>query len=119
MEIKRPKSVTLNSSEAEFVALTEAAKEIKFIVQILQSMGISVKLPIICRVDNVGAIFMAENIDTTSRGSSKIRLRKVQSGSADPQIIIWRSPQRNRQPVFLQFYDARNFKLYGSSKLLF
>jgi hypothetical protein len=60
-------SVTLSSSEAEFVALTEDAKEIKFIVQILQSMGIPVKLPVICRVDNVGSTFMAKNINTTSK----------------------------------------------------
>jgi hypothetical protein len=64
---KRQKLVALSSSEAEFVALTEAAKEVKCIVQILLSMGIPVKLPVICRVDNGGAIFMAENINTTSR----------------------------------------------------
>jgi hypothetical protein len=28
---------------------------------ILESLGISVKLPIIVRIDNIGAIFMAEN----------------------------------------------------------
>jgi hypothetical protein len=32
------------------------------------------------------------------RGRSKIRLRKVQSGSPNPQIIIWRNPQKNCQP---------------------
>ena len=35
---KGQKSVTLSSSETEFVALSEAAKEIKFVVQILLSM---------------------------------------------------------------------------------
>ena len=64
---KGQRSVTLSSSEAELVALSEAAKEIKFIVQILLSMGIPVKLPVICRVDNVGAIFMAENTSTSQR----------------------------------------------------
>jgi len=59
--------VTLSSSEAEFVALSEAAKEIKFIVQVLLSIGIEVEMPIIVRVDNVGAIFMAENVSTSSR----------------------------------------------------
>jgi hypothetical protein len=55
------------TSEAEFIVLTEAAKEVKFIVQILLSMGIPIKLPVICRVDNVRAIFMAEIINTTLR----------------------------------------------------
>jgi hypothetical protein len=37
---KGQKSVTLSSSETEFATLTEAAKEVKCIVQILLSMGI-------------------------------------------------------------------------------
>ena len=64
---KAQRSVTLSSAEAEFVSLSEAAKEIKFVVQILESMGIVVEIPIIVRVDNVGAIFMSENASTSSR----------------------------------------------------
>jgi len=60
-------SVTLSSCEAEFVALSEAAKEIKFIVQVLLSIGIPVKLPVIVRIDNVGAIFLAENVTTSQQ----------------------------------------------------
>jgi hypothetical protein len=59
--------VTLSSSEAEFVALSEAEKEIEFVVQVLISIGIPVRLPVICRVDNIGAIFMAENVSTSQR----------------------------------------------------
>ena len=64
---KGQKSVALSSSEAELVALSEAAKEVKFIYQVMGSMNLRVKLPIICRVDNVGAIFMAENTSTSPR----------------------------------------------------
>ena len=64
---KGQKSVTLSSSEAELVALSEAAKELKFISQILKSMKIQIELPIKCYVDNVGAMFMAENVTTSSR----------------------------------------------------
>jgi predicted glycosyltransferase len=49
------------------VALSEAAKDIKFVPQVLESMGIKVELPIVMRVNNVGAIFMSENVSTTSR----------------------------------------------------
>jgi hypothetical protein len=59
--------VAISSSEAEFYALSEAAKEIKFVFQLLCSMEIPVKIPIIVRMDNVGAIFMTENASTTSR----------------------------------------------------
>jgi hypothetical protein len=64
---KSQRSVSLSSSEAEFISLSEGAKEIKFIVQVLMTMGIDVKLPVIVRVDNVGAIFMAENVTTSGR----------------------------------------------------
>jgi len=64
---KQQRSVALSSSEAEYVALSEAAKEIKFVYQILSSMGLKVKTPIVVRVDNVGAIFMAKNISTGQR----------------------------------------------------
>ena len=64
---KGQRSVTLSSSEAEYVALSEAAKEVKFVAQVMMSMGIPVKSPIIVRVDNVGAIFMSENVTTSPR----------------------------------------------------
>jgi hypothetical protein len=61
------KTVALSSTEAKYYALSEAAKEIKFIIQVLQSIGQKVQLPVIVRVDNVGAIFMYENTTATSR----------------------------------------------------
>ena len=64
---KGEKSVTLSSSEAEYVALSEAAKEVKYVYQVLASMGIQVKLPIVVRVDNIGAIFMSNNVAVSQR----------------------------------------------------
>ncbi len=54
-KLKGQKSVTPSLREAELVALSEGAKDIKFVAQILLRMGIPVKLPVIVRVDNVGA----------------------------------------------------------------
>jgi hypothetical protein len=59
--------VTLSSSKAEFVALSEAAKEVRFVFQVLRSMGVKVNLPIIVRVDNVGAIFIGNNVTVSQR----------------------------------------------------
>jgi len=64
---KAQRAVALSSSEAEWYALSEAAKEIKFLAQVLESMGVKVELPIVVRVDNIGTIFMAENSSATSR----------------------------------------------------
>jgi hypothetical protein len=71
---KAQRSVSLSSAEAEFCSLSDAAKEIKFVFQILLSMGILVELPIIVRVDNVGAIFMTENVSTNS-GTKHVDVR--------------------------------------------
>jgi hypothetical protein len=64
---RQQKSLAMSSSEAEYYALTEAAKEVKFVVQTLITMGVKVLLPVIVRVDNIGAIWMAENASAGSR----------------------------------------------------
>ena len=64
---KQQKSVSLSSAEAEYYALSETAKEIRFIAQLLKTMGIKVTRPIICLYGNIGTIFMSENITTSSR----------------------------------------------------
>jgi hypothetical protein len=58
---KGQKGATFSSSEAEYVAISEAVKEISFIYYLLESIGMNVKLPIVVSCDNVGAIFMAKN----------------------------------------------------------
>jgi hypothetical protein len=68
---KAQRGVTLSSSEAEYVAISEAVKEIKFIYYLLREIGIEVNLPITVKTDNVGAMFMAQN------ASSGLRTRHI------------------------------------------
>jgi hypothetical protein len=49
------------STEAEYVALPEITKEVIFVKQMLETMGIGVKLPIIVNVDNAEAIYSSKN----------------------------------------------------------
>ena len=58
------KSITLLNSEAEWVALLVAVKEV--MLQLLRSMKISVKHPVTLRVDNVEMIFVKGSISATS-----------------------------------------------------
>jgi hypothetical protein len=58
---KAQRGVTLLCSEAEYVAVSESVKEIKFIYYLLKHVGIDVDLPIIVKTDNIDAIFMAQN----------------------------------------------------------
>jgi len=58
---KGQKHVTLSSSEAEYVSISEVVKEILFVRQVLKTLDIEVELPIKVLVDNVGAIQMSNN----------------------------------------------------------
>ena len=69
---KSMKSVVLSTTEAEYVAVSEVGKKIKFLYQMLRSMGIKVPLPIKVQVDNVGAIWLVENIIVCQRGQSML-----------------------------------------------
>jgi hypothetical protein len=75
---KKQTGVTLSSTEAEFVAMSNVATEVKFIVSLLTEImgggpdgsdgeGKGPIMPSILREDNTGAIFMAKNTAITPR----------------------------------------------------
>jgi hypothetical protein len=66
---KSSKSVTLSSTEAEYFASSEAAKELMFIYNLIKGIGEekNLELPITLRVDNTGAIYLANNHTTSPR----------------------------------------------------
>ena len=61
---KGMKHVTLSLSEAELVALSEC---MKFVMKIVQDLGLELQRPVTVRVHNVGAMFLVENATTTQR----------------------------------------------------
>ena len=86
---KGMKSVVLSTTEAEYIALSEVVKELKFIVQLLQTMNIEVELPITVHVDNVGAIWLSNNRTTSDRTKNiDIRTSFVKEYQEDGKIII-------------------------------
>ena len=64
---KSQQTISLSSTEAEWIALSETAKEVLFIAQILKSMGVEIEYPMTIYVDNLAAIFMANNVTTSQR----------------------------------------------------
>ena len=83
------KSVVLSTTEAEYMALSEVVKELKFIVQLLQTMNIAVELPITVHMDNVGAIWISNNRNTGDRTKYiDIRTAFVKEYKEDGKIII-------------------------------
>jgi hypothetical protein len=59
--------VSLSSAEAEFCACAGAVKEVPFIKQLLEFLGVKVSQPIEVKIDNVGAIYMSQGEASTTR----------------------------------------------------
>jgi hypothetical protein len=58
---KAGQSEKLSSTEAEYVALSEITKEVIFVKQFLETMGIKLSLPILVKDGNMGAIYLSNN----------------------------------------------------------
>ena len=58
---KAQKSVTLSSTEAEYVEISELCTNVIHVRSLLEFMGEDVSLPITILVDNQGAIYLANN----------------------------------------------------------
>ena len=106
--------VSLSSTEVKYYALSEAAKEVKFIAQVMLTLGLEVKLPIIVRVDNVGAIFMSENVNASSRTRhADIRYRFVTSFIENKFIkIVFVKSSENVSDGFTKNVNAEIYEGY-------
>lgn len=61
---KGQKSVTLSSTKAEYVGISEVAMEILFIAGVMKFCGMEVTYLIEINVDNIGAIYLSKNATT-------------------------------------------------------
>ena len=105
---KSQKSVSLSSSEAEYIALSEAVKQVMFVIQLLGSMKISVKYQVTIRVDNVCAIFMSSNITATCHTQHvDIRYKYVNKYVEDRVVkIIFVKPANNDNIILTRALSA-------------
>jgi hypothetical protein len=53
--------VTLSVTEAEYVSATECAQDMLFAMRVMESIGLTVKKPMILEIDNKGAIDLTNN----------------------------------------------------------
>ena len=83
------KSVTLSTTEAEYVACSEVLKEVIFILQLLRHLQVKVQLPIQVHVDKIGEIFLAENQNSSDRTKHvDTRYHFVQQYIKDGTVLI-------------------------------
>ena len=64
---KGQRSVTLSSTEAEYVAISEVVREVLYLRQLLEFLGVILDYPVIVHVDNLGAIYLAGGNSSTQR----------------------------------------------------
>lgn len=114
---KKQKAIALSSSEAEFYACAEAAKEIKFVVQLMLTMGLPVILPVVVRVDNIGAIFMAENASSSARTRHiDIRYKFVREMTEDNFLkIVFVRSEENKADGHTKNLPQELFEKHASS----
>ena len=117
---KAQKSVTLSSSEAEWISLSEAVKEIIFVLQLLEAMKIKVELPVIVRVDNIGAIFMGTNVTTTSRTKHvDIRTKYVREYQENGVVkIIFVKSEDNTSDIMTKNIQGNLFDKHASQLVM-
>ena len=113
---KAQRSVTLSSSEAEWISLSEAVKEIMFVLQLLGAMKIKVQLPVTVLVDNVGAIFMSSNVTTSSRTKHvDIRTKYVRQYVEDGIVkIVFVRSESNRSDIMTKNVQGDLFDKHAS-----
>ena len=71
---KKQSCVTLSSTEAEYVAMSQCVTEMVFIRNLLHDMKVTIMEPMVLFEDNQGAIFLANN-DTTGQWTKHIDIR--------------------------------------------
>ena len=99
------------------MAVLEVAKEIKFIYQILKSIGVEIELPIVVKMDNVGAKFMTENVTTSQRTKHvDIRYNYVWEFIQDGFIkIIFVKLEDNKADIFTKNVTLDLLKKHNTS----
>jgi transposase InsO family protein len=96
------RSVTLSSTEAEYVACSETCAEIMHIKQILEFLGWKIKYPIIVKVDNMGAIYLANNAVVGNRTKHvDVRYHFIREFVEDGivKIVFVRSEENTADPM--------------------
>jgi hypothetical protein len=116
---KSGKSVTLSSTEAEYFACSEAAKELVFAYNLVKSMGIDLYLPIHLYCDNTGAIYLANNHTTGQRTKHiDIRVHFVRELIVDEILrVIFVKSEDNDSDIFTK-NTSEDLFIKHSSKMI-
>jgi hypothetical protein len=106
--------VTLSSTEAEYVALNKTVREVEFLVQLLEVLGVKVERPAKVFVDNVGCIFLSQN-KTSGERTKHINMKyhfireQIKNGLVDVQFV---RTSENHADVFKKNLGGKKFNYH-------
>jgi hypothetical protein len=109
---KRQPVVALSSTEAEYYAASEAAREIVWMRSLLAHIGIPKTKPVPLFIDNRTAIDMAKGLGTQSQARKHIRVRyhyireQVAAGRIQP---VWTSTDSQEADIFTKPLTKKAF----------
>ena len=113
------KSVTLSSTEAEYVSVSEVCAEIMFIKQVLEFLNVEIEYPITVNCDNVGVIFLAHNAKNIQRTKNMdVRYHYVRQYMEDGTVkIVFVNSEYNAADVYTKNFSGSIFELHGTKDL--
>lgn len=95
------KCVSLSSTEAEYVDVSEIIKELLFIKKTLEFLSVSIAFPIIIHCDNVGALYLCNNADGQRTKHIGVRYHFVRQYVEDGIVkIIFVRSEDNKADIF-------------------
>lgn len=114
---RKQKSVTKSSTEAEYLALSDATSELKFLSSLLSEINIVLKQPIPIYEDNLGAVVIA-NKGNFSKNSKHIEVHNhfvnesVNNGLIN---VIKISSDENEADILTKSLGKQNFSKFRKS----
>ena len=108
--------VALSVSEAEVIAMVQCVQEMLYVMKLLNSMELKVKLPMVIWVDNKAAVDLANG--WSSSGGTKhidVRLAFVRELKEEGKLIIkWIPTEENESDIYTKNVDSTLFNKHVS-----
>ena len=114
---KGQKSVSLSSTEAEYMAISEVAMEILYIVGILKFLDVKISYPIEVNVDNIGAVYLSKNATTGNRTKHiDTRYHFVREYIEDGIVkVVFVRSEDNDADIFTKNLNGETFEKHSTS----
>jgi len=117
---KMQESVTLSSTEAEYVAISQCLTDMLFIKAVGESMNVKVKVPMTVLTDNAGAIDLIYNWTTAGRTRHIDIRHHFMRDLADEGIFEAKhvATKRNRADVMTKNLPEELYKSHSTNLLV-